>query len=108
MTFSIFWTDHNSQARRDTKKIIFRRAEDYVKEYRAKEAEEIRLKRVARTSGDFYVPAQPKVYFVVRIKGWAFFSGVSKTRSEFVYSSISKIAPQAQKNPPTPPPHSNQ
>ena len=31
--------------------------------------EEIRLKRAARTAGDFYVPAQPKVYFVIRIGG---------------------------------------
>jgi len=67
------------KARRDQKKIIFKRAEDYVKEYRAKEQEEIRLKRAARTSGDYYVPAQPKVYFVVRIKG------------------ISKIAPKPRK-----------
>jgi len=40
-----------------------------VKEYLSKEREEIRLKRAARTSGDFYVPAQPKVLFVVRIRG---------------------------------------
>jgi hypothetical protein len=40
-----------------------------VKGYLAKEKEEIRLKRAARAAGDFYVPAQPKVYFVVRIRG---------------------------------------
>ena len=40
-----------------------------MKEYLAAEKEEIRLKRAARTSGDFYVPAQAKVYFVVRIRG---------------------------------------
>ena len=40
-----------------------------MKEYLSKEREEIRLKRAARTSGDFYVPAQPKVLFVVRIRG---------------------------------------
>lgn len=40
-----------------------------MKEYLAKEKEEIRLKRAARTSGDFYVPAEPKVYFVIRIRG---------------------------------------
>lgn len=27
------------------------------------------MKRAARTSGDFYVPAEPKVYFVIRIRG---------------------------------------
>ncbi|KAL0946693.1 hypothetical protein HGRIS_012880 [Hohenbuehelia grisea] len=51
------------------RKVIFKRAESYVKEYLTKEREEIRLKRAARTAGDFYVPAQPKVYFVVRIRG---------------------------------------
>jgi len=51
------------------RKVIFKRAESYVKGYLAKEKEEIRLKRAARASGDFYVPAQPKLYFVIRIRG---------------------------------------
>ena len=49
--------------------MIFKRAESYVKEYLDKEQDEIRLKRAARSAGDFYVPAAPKVYFVVRIRG---------------------------------------
>ncbi|KAN0140728.1 hypothetical protein V8E53_001172 [Lactarius tabidus] len=57
------------KAARAKRKVIFKRAETYVKEYLSKEKEEIRLKRAARTSGDFYVPAQPKVYFVIRIRG---------------------------------------
>lgn len=40
-----------------------------MKEYLSQEKEEIRLKRAARATGDFYVPAEPKVYFVVRIRG---------------------------------------
>ena len=40
-----------------------------MKEYLAAEKEEIRLKRAARAAGDFYVPAQAKVYFVIRIRG---------------------------------------
>ena len=40
-----------------------------MKEYLAKEKEEIRLEREARAAGDYYVPAQAKVYFVVRIRG---------------------------------------
>lgn len=40
-----------------------------MKEYLAKEQEEIRLRRAARASGDFYVPAETKVYFVIRIRG---------------------------------------
>jgi len=58
-----------SQAAKAKRKVIFKRAESYVKEYLSKEREEIRLKRAARTSGDFYVPAQPKVLFVIRIRG---------------------------------------
>ncbi|KAJ7120492.1 60S ribosomal protein L7 [Mycena crocata] len=57
------------KASKAKRKVIFKRAESYVKEYLTKEKEEIRLKRAARTAGDFYVPAQPKVYFVVRIRG---------------------------------------
>merc|ERR1712154_11892 len=51
------------------KKVIFKRAEKYVKEYRAKERDEIRLARVAKKSGNFYVPSEPKLAFVIRIRG---------------------------------------
>ncbi|KAL8280837.1 hypothetical protein RQP46_006841 [Phenoliferia psychrophenolica] len=57
------------KVRKAKRQVIFKRAEQYVNEYSKKEREEIRLKRAAKASGDFYVPAQPKVYFVVRIKG---------------------------------------
>ncbi|KAI6028683.1 60S ribosomal protein L7 [Pisolithus orientalis] len=57
------------KAAKAKRKVIFKRAEAYVKEYLEKEREEVRLKRVARSSGDFYVPAEPKVYFVIRIRG---------------------------------------
>ena len=50
--------------------MVFKRAEQYVNEYQKKEREEIRLRRAAKNSGEFYVPAQPKVYFVIRLKGW--------------------------------------
>lgn len=49
--------------------VAFKRAEQYVKEYLHKEREEIRLKRVARSEGSFYVPDAPKLAFVIRIKG---------------------------------------
>lgn len=58
------------QARKAKRSVIFKRAEQYVNEYKKAEREEIRLKRVAKASGDFYVPAQPKVFFVMRIKGY--------------------------------------
>jgi len=54
---------------RKKRSAIFKRAADYVKEYRAKEREEIRLKREARNVGNYYIPAEPKVVFVIRIKG---------------------------------------
>ncbi|KAL4247289.1 universal ribosomal protein uL30 family protein [Abortiporus biennis] len=57
------------KAAKTKRKVVFKRAESYVKEYLAKEKEEIRLKRAARAAGDFYVPAQAKIYFVVRIRG---------------------------------------
>ncbi len=41
-----------------------------MKEYLEREREEVRLRRVAKAAGDYYVPAQPKLYFVIRIKGW--------------------------------------
>ncbi|TKA80544.1 60S ribosomal protein L7 [Friedmanniomyces simplex] len=48
---------------------IFKRAESYVKEYRDAEREKIRLGRVSKKEGSYYVPAEPKLVFVVRIKG---------------------------------------
>jgi len=59
--------------------VIFKRAEKYVKEYRDAEREKIRLGRVAKQEGSFYVPEQPKLLFVIRIKG------------------INKIAPKPRK-----------
>ncbi|KAJ8930655.1 hypothetical protein NQ314_016517 [Rhamnusium bicolor] len=51
------------------RKDIFKRAEQYVKEYRLKERDEIRLIRQAKTRGNFYVPGEAKLAFVIRIKG---------------------------------------
>merc|ERR1719242_801263 len=51
------------------KVVIFKRAERYVKEYRAMERDEVRLARQARKHGNFYVPAEPKLAFVIRIRG---------------------------------------
>lgn len=51
------------------REVIFKRAESYVKEYRDAEREKIRLSREAKAAGSYYVPAEPKLAFVVRIKG---------------------------------------
>ncbi|KAJ3293939.1 60S ribosomal protein L7 [Borealophlyctis nickersoniae] len=72
----------DAQRRKEAKgkrKVIFKRAEQYVKEYRAKERDEIRLKRQAKANGSFYVPAESPLAFVIRIKG------------------INKIAPKPRK-----------
>ncbi|XP_064383513.1 large ribosomal subunit protein uL30-like [Halichondria panicea] len=58
-----------SKLRRQTRKTIFKRAEQYVKEYRLKERDEIRLKREAKKNGNFYIPDEPKLAFIIRIRG---------------------------------------
>ena len=57
------------QAQREKRGVIFKRAESYVKEYRDAEREKIRLTRLSKQEGTYYVPAEPKLVFVVRIKG---------------------------------------
>ena len=59
----------SSQAQKEKRGVIFKRAESYVKEYRDAEREKIRLSRLAKQEGNFYVPGEPKLVFVVRIKG---------------------------------------
>ncbi|KAF2145010.1 uncharacterized protein K452DRAFT_295568 [Aplosporella prunicola CBS 121167] len=56
-------------ANKQKREVIFKRAESYVKEYRDQEREKVRLSRVAKQEGSFYVPEEPKLVFVVRIKG---------------------------------------
>jgi len=54
---------------RTTRSAIFKKAEQYVKEYRSKERETIRLKREAKTKGGFYVEPEKKLLFAIRIRG---------------------------------------
>ncbi|XP_041361431.1 60S ribosomal protein L7-like [Gigantopelta aegis] len=51
------------------RKVIFKRAEKYAKEYRVKEREMIRMYRMAKKANNFYVPHEPKLAFVMRIRG---------------------------------------
>merc|ERR1712048_814440 len=46
-------------ARRAKRVEIFKRAEKYVKEYRDRERDELRLFREAKKSGNFYLPLNP-------------------------------------------------
>ncbi|KAK8192597.1 60S ribosomal protein L7 [Zalaria obscura] len=62
-------TQKRRQANKEKRATIFKRAESYVKEYRDQEREKIRLTRVAKQEGSLYIPSEPKLAFVVRIKG---------------------------------------
>ncbi|KAJ8267922.1 hypothetical protein COCON_G00130940 [Conger conger] len=57
------------KSRKVTRHLIYKRAESYHKEYREMFRREVRLGRTARKVGNFYVPAEPKLAFVVRIRG---------------------------------------
>jgi len=61
--------EKKKQANKDKRQVIFKRAEKYVKEYRDAEREKIRLARTAKNDGSFYIPAEAKLIFLVRIKG---------------------------------------
>merc|ERR1712180_278764 len=54
---------------KEKRRVVFKRAEQYTKEYRAEERDEIRLRRMAKRDGNFYVPAEAKLAFVIRIRG---------------------------------------
>ncbi|KAI9893705.1 MAG: 60S ribosomal protein L7 [Vezdaea aestivalis] len=71
--------EKKKKANKEKRKTIFHRAEKYVKEYRDAEREQIRLNRLSKQNGSFYVPAEPKLVFVIRIRG------------------INKIAPKPRK-----------
>lgn len=100
--FLVYITDNifsKIQANKEKRGVIFKRAESYVKEYRDAEREKIRLARVARQQGNFYVPEEPKLVFVVRIKGYVHFHCliVFYNASANNYPSINKIAPKPRK-----------
>jgi len=54
---------------RTTRKVIFKRAEKYIKEYRNMEQSLIRFRRQAKQGGNFYVEPESKLAFVIRIRG---------------------------------------
>merc|ERR1711909_257860 len=57
------------KALKEKRGLVYKRAAKYAKEYRAKERDEIRLRRMAKRDGNFYVPAEAKLAFVIRIRG---------------------------------------
>jgi len=58
-----------AKKKKKTRQALLKTAHSYVLQYRAKERELIRAKRQAKNHGNFYVPAEPKVAFVIRIRG---------------------------------------
>ena len=63
----------NKKKQQQTKQDIFKRAERYVREYKKQEQDLVRLRRVARRTKNFYVPAQPRLAFVIRTRGFVDF-----------------------------------
>ena len=55
--------------RKARRKLIYEEANHYYKEYRRMYRTEIQMARMARKAGNFYVPAEPKLAFVIRIRG---------------------------------------
>jgi len=57
------------QVRERRRRVIFKRAEEYVREYRATERQLINARRDAKATGNLYVAAESKLAFVIRIRG---------------------------------------
>mmetsp|Transcript_19639 Transcript_19639/g.54778 ORF Transcript_19639/g.54778 Transcript_19639/m.54778 type:complete len:245 (-) Transcript_19639:299-1033(-) len=60
------------EARKQSKikrKDMFKRAEQYVKEYREQDKSLVQLKRAAKAKGGFHIEAESKLMFVIRIRG---------------------------------------
>ncbi|EAT86244.2 hypothetical protein HBH56_027890 [Parastagonospora nodorum] len=62
-------TQKKREANKQKRETIFKRAEKYHQEYVKAERDVIEAKRAAKRDNSFYVPAEPKLAFVVRIKG---------------------------------------
>lgn len=65
----------NKKKQLETRRDIFKRAEKYVREYKKAEQDGVRLRRLARKTKNFYVPAMPKLAIVIRIRGWVIWRG---------------------------------
>ena len=88
------------QAQKEKRGVIFKRAETYVKEYRDAEREKIRLSRLSKQDGTYYVPDEPKLVFVVRIKG-------SAPSLPFPTTTLLTSIPVLTRSPPNPAKSSN-
>ena len=55
--------------RKARRKEIVKRTAKYYKQYEAADKEEIRLHREAKANGNYYVPAEARLAFVIRLRG---------------------------------------
>uniref|UniRef100_A0A2R8ZIC6 60S ribosomal protein L7 n=1 Tax=Pan paniscus TaxID=9597 RepID=A0A2R8ZIC6_PANPA len=55
--------------RKARRKLIYEKAKHFHKEYRQMYRTEIRMARMARKAGNFYVTSEPKLAFVIRTRG---------------------------------------
>jgi len=58
-----------AKAGKQQRKEIFKRAEKYITEYRRKRKQQKRLIEIAKKNDNYYVPEEPKLAFVIRIRG---------------------------------------
>jgi len=70
------WAANKAAAATEAKKkakasrtAIFKKAEQYVKDFLQQEKDTVRLKRAAKAKGGFYVEPEAKLLFVIRIRG---------------------------------------
>ena len=69
-----------------------------MKEYRDAEREKVRLSRLAKQDGSYYIPAEPKLVFVMRIKGYAAFPALpERSFANVNFDRINKIDPKKRK-----------
>ncbi|KAH7671706.1 large subunit ribosomal protein L7e protein [Dioscorea alata] len=61
--------DGRKKKDKENRRVIFSRARQYAKEYETQEKELIQLKRESRLKGGFYVSPEPKLLFIIRIRG---------------------------------------
>jgi len=55
--------------RRKQKKEVFKKAAQYIKEYKAREHAQVYARRVAKEAGYFYIEPEARLAFVIRIRG---------------------------------------
>lgn len=55
--------------RKQNRREVYNRAKKYAREYHLMERSEIAARRQAKEGGNFYIPAEPKIAIVTRIRG---------------------------------------